>query len=76
MSTLLRISHKIVFFLKTFQANHKEDEYGIFYKHVVSSPTEISTKAKIKYKTQVYSVTSVLDLKERKQLMLEFHFDQ
>ncbi|KAF5274561.1 hypothetical protein FQA39_LY07173 [Lamprigera yunnana] len=58
------------------EANQANNDYGVYYKHSVFSLFDISTEGKIKYNNQVYSVTSSVNLRDRKQLLLEFHFDR
>uniref|UniRef100_A0A1Y1LL77 Vitellogenin domain-containing protein n=1 Tax=Photinus pyralis TaxID=7054 RepID=A0A1Y1LL77_PHOPY len=58
------------------RANQGGEDYALFYKHVMSSLLDISTQARLKYNKQIYSVTSSVNLRERKQVLLEFHLDR
>ncbi|KAK4871887.1 hypothetical protein RN001_016011 [Aquatica leii] len=58
------------------KANQNKNEYALYYKHSVFSLLDISTEGKIKYNNQVYSVTSSMNLRDRKQILLELHLDQ
>lgn len=59
-----------------FQALHSGDGYGVFLKHTTHSSFEITTEARVKYRTKLYTINSELDFKERKRLSVELHIDQ
>ncbi|KAF5300365.1 hypothetical protein FQR65_LT00986 [Abscondita terminalis] len=58
------------------KANQNKNDYALYYKHSVFSLLDISTEGKIKYNNQVYTVSSSVNLRDRKQILLEFHLDQ
>ncbi|KRT82860.1 hypothetical protein AMK59_3749 [Oryctes borbonicus] len=58
------------------KADHNNDVYEFYIKHVAESNLEMVTLGKIRYKTKIYSVMNYISWKDEKEVKLELHVDQ
>ena len=66
-------SHHSVFVL---QAKQNTDSYALYLKHIQSSAYEIATEGNLKYKNKLYSISSLVSLKEKREINVELHVDR
>lgn len=59
------------------QVSHNGERYGILVKHLEPSASSMSSYLKIRYKAQIYSITSTIEMEHpNKQLLLDIHLDK
>lgn len=59
------------------QITHNSNRYGMLLKHLETSASSMSSYLKLRYKTQIYSVTSTIETEHpNKHLLLDIHLDQ
>lgn len=58
------------------KADQQDEQYALYWKHVQNSKNEIFSIGRVMYKSKLYSITSSVSLKEKRQIRLEVHIDQ
>ncbi|KAK6645660.1 hypothetical protein RUM43_001940 [Polyplax serrata] len=58
------------------QADHNNEKYSVLLKHSVQSPLELDLYGEVRYRTSVYSLTTIVNLMKQRQVLVELHLDQ
>ncbi|XP_066998183.2 uncharacterized protein Apoltp [Anabrus simplex] len=58
------------------QAEHNKEKYSIVLKHASPSSVEFETYVEVRVKSAVYSVTTMVNLLQHRQILIELHLDQ